>query len=165
MRTPADLTTIVAMCQVEGYTLTQIRVAVKKDVRIVLKEVVTHVGERLAKWYPENADYFTGLDFNAAFTEVLQQNYPTLGVEEISLIFDGFMSSYKYHTAPRIPDLIKMVEAYEEAKAEAREIFHEEMKAVRNRQNQIEIDAIERDYQNLKQQANEQQDRSEQTEN
>lgn len=127
-----DLTSLVGSTYMGVLKLTPWMKAINERPQLVVRQVLDTVCAKLEKMYPKEADYFTSPDFVEEFVHGVNVTDKYFGVEELSICFDSQLPKYPFHTSPRIPDLMRMIERYNEMKTEAREIFHREMTEARN---------------------------------
>jgi hypothetical protein len=101
--------------------------AAKNQPKVFLSQFVS-VGKLLGVYFPENSDYFLSVGFIEAFSSAVLNHYGDITLPEITYAIEKGMPTYKFHTAPRIPDLISMLAVHYRQRIEWAEEAHNERK-------------------------------------
>ena len=115
------------------------------------------IAKRLGTYWPELADYYTKLPISKEF--IAQKNepsfvteliiavatvHPNLLVEELEHALHSGLPEYKYHTGPKIPDLIAMVKEYYKLRVQWFEDAHHSQKVQLDQYDLSVIEAFKR---------------------
>lgn len=79
----------------------------KELIRRILKAL-----EVVFTYYPDDEAYYTSLPFVQTFIGALKSKHPNITPEDIDYALWHGMIDYKYHTSPKLNDLIHMVNHY-----------------------------------------------------
>lgn len=89
--------------------------------------MILRVGAYLGVYYPDKIDYYTSEGFVMVMEDAIKAQFPNLMVGEVEHAIKAGMQSYKYHTFPKINDLLDLVREYVKERIEwSEEVLHNE---------------------------------------
>jgi hypothetical protein len=115
--------------------LDSIRTAYINKRKELEQKVVKAIGTILV-YYPDASGYLTSPELIEEFCDALNQRQPQILIEEIPLIVKNGMQTYKYHTSPKLNDLLNFFDEYQSKRVDLKETFEHNHKALENNHDQ-----------------------------